>query len=225
MPWNATWPVGTQSVKANRPTGQQNTTYIKDTLGASIIGTNTVTTRDHFWDVGADQDGRHRFMQSPPFTVGGLPVDPVLGTSMGQVMYAKTKTAAESPDQQDVQPFARNGTNIMQMLAMRACVVFNIAPGTFAITIKYNHNVASVTRTGIGLYTITYTNALPSSSYFVLGGAVPGSVSIEQSVLVRGDATLTNVKSTALVKVNTPRTDADGALLDPIQAWVICFGG
>lgn len=90
MPWNSTNPDGTKSVKANRTIGQQNTSYIEDTMGKSIIGTNTVTTRDHFWNVGANQDGRHRFIQSPAFTVGSVAADPVIGTGMDGVLYLKT---------------------------------------------------------------------------------------------------------------------------------------
>lgn len=90
MPWNSTWPVGNISVKANRVIGQQNTTYIETTMGNSVVGTNTNTTRDHFWNVGTDEDGRHRFVQSPAFTVGGVPTDPVVGSGMNGVLYLKT---------------------------------------------------------------------------------------------------------------------------------------
>lgn len=90
MPWNSTWPVGSISVKANRVVGQQNTTYIETTMGNSVVGTNTNTTRDHFWNVGGDEDGRHRFIQSLAFTVGGNPTDPVLGSGMNAVLYLKT---------------------------------------------------------------------------------------------------------------------------------------
>lgn len=90
MPWNSTWPVGTISVKANRVIGQQNVTYTETTMGNSVVGTNTTTTRDHFWNVGTDEDGRHRFIQSPAFTVGGNPTDPVVGSGMNGVLYLKT---------------------------------------------------------------------------------------------------------------------------------------
>ena len=93
MPWNSTWPVGNISVKANRTVGQQNTTYIETTMGNSIVGTNTNATRDHFWNVGANEDGRHRFINSPAFTVGGNPADPVVGAGMDAVLYLKTTNA------------------------------------------------------------------------------------------------------------------------------------
>lgn len=89
MPWNSVSPLGTISVRANRTTMNQNTIYIETTMGNSIVGTNTNTTRDHFWDVGNNEDGRHRFINSPAFTVGGNPADPVLGAGMDGVLYLK----------------------------------------------------------------------------------------------------------------------------------------
>ncbi len=107
MPWNSTQPLGSISVKGNRPLAQQNTTYIETTMGTSIVGTNTVTTRDHFWNVSANLDGRHRFIQSPAFTVGGNPTDPVIGTGMDGVQYLKTVLGT-------VQEFYRNSQGIYQ---------------------------------------------------------------------------------------------------------------
>lgn len=107
MPWNSQWPIGNISVKANRTSGQQNTTYIETTMGNSIVGTNTNTTRDHFWNVGSNEDGRHRFIQSPAFTVGGIPANPVLGVGMDAVEYVKvTNGRAER--------FHRNAAGIYQ---------------------------------------------------------------------------------------------------------------
>lgn len=89
MPWNSTYPLGSVSVSANKTIGQQNTTYTEVTMGNSIVGTNTTTTRDHFWDVGTNEDGRHRFINSPAFTVGGIAADPLVGTGMDAVLYLK----------------------------------------------------------------------------------------------------------------------------------------
>lgn len=113
MPWNSTWPIGSVSVKANRTTGNQNTTYIETTMGNSIVGSNTVNTRDHFWNVSSTLDGHHRFIQSPAFTVGGAAADPVIGTGMDGVGYLKTVFGR-------VQPFYRNAQSIFQAVP---CVV------------------------------------------------------------------------------------------------------
>lgn len=94
MVWNSDWPVGTVSVRANRVTGNQNTTYIETTMGKSVVGTNTDATRDHFWAIDPNLDGRHRFIQSPVFTDGvGAALNPVLGASMDAIIYAKTTNA------------------------------------------------------------------------------------------------------------------------------------
>lgn len=111
MPWNSTFPSGSVSVKANETIGQQNTTYIETTMGNSIVGTNTVATRDHFWNVGSNEDGRHRFIQSPKFTVGGSAADPVIGTGMDGVLYFKTV----STDISRIEGFYRNSNGIYQV--------------------------------------------------------------------------------------------------------------
>ena len=109
MAWNSTAPLGSVSVKANKAIMQANTTYIETTMGNSALGTNTVSTRDHFWNVSSNLDGRHRFIQSPAFTVGGNPTDPVLGTGMDTVLYPKTTNGT-------VQWFVRNASYIYQWM-------------------------------------------------------------------------------------------------------------
>lgn len=112
MPWNSTSPIGSVSVKNNRTTMNQNTAYIETTMGNSIIGTNTDTTRDHFWNVGGNEDGRHRFINSPAFTVGGNPADPVLGAGMDGVCYLKSDGLTPAR----VGGYYRNAQNIYQYI-------------------------------------------------------------------------------------------------------------
>ncbi len=121
MPWNSNSPNGTLSVKANRAPMNQNTTYIETTMGNSVVGTNTTSTRDHFWNVGSNEDGRHRFIQSPKFTVGGIAADPVIGTGMDGVSYLKDTSAG-------VQIFYRNVVNGIYQLSP------NVLTGTVSIT-------------------------------------------------------------------------------------------
>lgn len=128
MPWNATSPDGTKSVKANRPFMQENTTYIQTTMGNSVVGTNTAATRDHFWNVGSNEDGRHRFVQSPAFTVGGNPTDPVLGTGMDGVLYLKTISSR-------VQGFYRNTNGIYQYIPAFLSGTVNITSTSTYVTI------------------------------------------------------------------------------------------
>ncbi len=87
MPWNSTSPDGSISVASNRTKIQDNFTWIETKLGNTAVGTSTSSTRDHFWNVSATLDGRHRFIQSPIFTVGSLPVRPSLGTGMDAMFF------------------------------------------------------------------------------------------------------------------------------------------
>lgn len=128
MPWNSTSPLGTISVKANRPLMQQNTTYIEDTMGISAVGSNGVSVRDHFWDVGANEDGRHRFIQSPGFTVGGLPDNPIQGTGMDGIYYLKLTNG-------QFQWFRKNVTDIYQATP-------NTLTGTHVVTNSFTTIIA-----------------------------------------------------------------------------------
>ena len=131
MPWNSTWPLGSVSVKSNRITGQQNTTYTEVTMGNSVVGTNTVTTRDHFWNVGTNEDGRHRFIQSPAFTVGGNPTDPVVGTGMDGVFYLKSDGLTPSR----VGGWFRNAQNVFQAIPILLTGSVNIPSSSSFTTV------------------------------------------------------------------------------------------
>lgn len=235
MPWNAVWPDGAVSVRANRTKGNQNTTYIDTTMGNSIVGTNTAATRDHFWNVGSNEDGRHRFVQSPAFTsTAPAPDDvyPVIGTGMDSVLFSKLLTSTQSTAQQDVNPFYRNASAIMQVLGIRAMGVFNGgAASPSQANVVYSHNLAlqaagtpGIVWNSTGLYTITFATALPSNAYLVLGGAIRnGSAANELLFEVQGAAAVNSVKSTTTLKIMF-RSDG-GTVHDPLQAWFVCFGG
>ncbi len=248
MTWNSNWPNGNVSVKANEVTGQDNTNYIKATMGSDVIGTNAAGTEDHFWDVDPGLDGHHRFMKSPAFTVGGLPANPEIAAPLDCVWYPKTKTATESTVQQDVQPFFKNEVGgiaqIMQMLGIRAMGVFNaIAAGGVALqsNIVYSHNLAlqsagipGIVRNAVGDFTITFSTALPSNSYLVLGGGITATLDaaiINLGMSVKNNTTLTNVKSTTSCRifyqraVNVGNTLTLPAGYDPLQGWFVIFGG
>jgi len=211
--WNTTFPDGSKSVKSNKTIGQQNTTYTKTTLNV-----------DHQWHVGTDEDGHHKFAQMAGYETGGTPDDPTLATGMDLVYFAKLKTAAEAVAQQDVQPFARVSTNIMQLLGIRAMALFDVSGGV--ATLKYGHNIASVAWQATGRFLITYTNALPSINYLVLGGAIKntGATSYETLIAgVSGGVSVLSVKNTANCLCVTK--DTSGAANEPTQAWFVMFGG
>lgn len=195
MPWNSTWPVGNVSVKNNRTTGNQNTTYIETTMGNSVVGTNTVTTRDHFWNVGANEDGRHRFIQSPAFTVGAVPTDPVIGTGMDGVSYIKTVLGR-------VQGFYRNAQGIYQSIPA-------FLSGAVAIPTTAYTTVVAVPANCYGQIAM-YTTALGKYSG-VTAHFRSNGVTVEAWGLTQSDDTASN---------NTPLKFASGtdALLLNIRA-------
>lgn len=135
MPWNSVSPNGALSVKNNRTPMNQNTTYIETTMGNSVVGTNTVATRDHFWNVGSNEDGRHRFIQSPKFTVGGVATDPVIGTGMDGVIYLKGTGSG-------VQVFYRNVIN----------GVYQFSPNFLTGTVVLNSSFATIVALPANVY-------------------------------------------------------------------------
>lgn len=150
MAWNAASPDGTISVKANRTQMNANNTYTQTTMGESIVGTNTVTTRDHFWNVGTNEDGRHRFIQSPAFTVGGSPTDPLVGTGMDGVLYLKTtNTRAEW--------FHRNSSGIYQ-------AVPSFKSGTVVVNSSSTYGIITSVPANVYGEIFMYTTALGRSS-------------------------------------------------------------
>ena len=170
MPWNSTSPVGTLSVSANRTTMNQNTTYIETTMGNSPVGTNAVTTRDHFWDVGSDEDGRHRFIQSPAFTVGAVATDPVIGTGMDGVKYLKTTNGR-------VEGFYRNASGVYQYIP-------SFLSSTHVVTGSFTSMVAVPDDTygEIFMWTTASGNESGQAGFFKASGGVCESWSYGQRI-------------------------------------------
>ena len=224
MAWSSTAPLGTVSVKANKAILGDNTTYIETTMGNSVVGSNAVTTRDHFWNVDANLDGRHRFIQSPAFTVGAVPADPVIGTGMDGVFYLKTKSATEAPALQKAEPFHRTaGSHYLQM-GFRCLAVWNGLPGVTAQSdVLYTHNVSTQAVAGIehvatGIYKISFLNAMPSVNYIVIGSGIYDGTG--NSGLICDTAK--TLKLTTSVTVYFTRKDV---ALNPLQCWIAIVGG
>lgn len=210
--WNSTSPDGAKSVQDNNTIIQQNTTYIE-----------TVQNYDHYWNAGTNEDGHHRYVQTIGYNSGGTPTDPTLATGMEGVYYAKLKTSAEATAQQDVQPFYKNAGQVMQVLGMRACVCFDVSGST--VTVQYAHNIASVSRTATGRFTVTFTNSLPSVNYLALGSAIRNTSSATSNIAFVPDSatSLSSVKTTSTFSFHT--SDTESNLRDPLQCWVVFFGG
>jgi len=223
MAWHSTAPDGAQSVKSNRTILQDNTTYIENTVGT-----------DHFWDVGANLDGHHQFVQTQNTNTddSSLQTNPQLATEMNLVYYSRQKTASESVTQQDSQPYVKNiaGTGpyynegVMQLLGIRACALFNVATNN-AITVLYQHNITSITRSNEGIFLATYADDLPSPDYLVLGGAIGASNQETEFALPAATTTDPTIKKAeGTLNFNTYEQGTTTAL-DPLQCWFVCFGG
>lgn len=222
MAWSSTWPDGSQSVKANQPTGAANTTYIE-----------THMNKDHFWNISGDKDGHHQFVQMTQQGTPAAPTDAALATAMDGAIFVKAKSTTEAVDSQDAQPFFINNkvvgtpgnTQVMQLLGIRAMGVFDRKTSNGAITLQYSHN-CTVARTGTGVYKVTFSSALPSDNYLVLGKCIKYDSDPEQTA----DFFMSGGTSLTLKNVNnfTFRTNSLGASptgVDPLQTWFMVFGG
>lgn len=212
MSWNSVFPDGSKSVKQNEAIGQANTTYIEDTMGNS-----TNTSKDHYWDIGTNEDGHHRAVQFKNYedSFSGAPTDPTLATDMVLALYARDGTG-----------FMRNAAQIMQLLGIRALAVFdNVAGNNVAQTLTVSHNVTSVTRQATGRFSVIYTNALPNDNYLVLGG---GMQSTDNSTFNPLSLSVSSAASVAARKNTTGMiilTHVGSTLTNQLQGWFICFGG
>jgi hypothetical protein len=173
MPWHSNFPLGSVSVKANQTIGQDNTTYIEKTMGNTPVGSNDpTTTRDHFWDIGAVEDGRHRFIQSPAFTVGLLPTDPEIGTGMDTVLFAKTTNGR-------VEWFSRNDEGTYQFVP-------SVLRGT--VTISSNSVYSTIIAVPancygeVFLYTTAQGELSAQTGFFRSGAALVEAWSIREVV-------------------------------------------
>ena len=226
MSWSSTAPDGAQSVKANRSILAGNTTYIENTMeNEPNDTTNTDAIKDNYWNVDANLDGRHRYINQPAYTIAGVIADPVIGASCQSVSYTKTKTAAESVAQQDVQPFFRNAGGIMQMLGIRACIVWDWNAGTpTSPTVQYSHNC---TIDGAGLsssprtFVINFTVALPSVNYLALADSI-GNASSQCEIHPLKGTVISDSKTASMMKFEIENSSTGK---NPLQAWIVFFGG
>lgn len=88
-------------------------------------------------------------------------------------------------------------------------------------TIRFSHNVSSVTRNDKGLYTINFINPLPSNNYVVTGMCMRDTSNALMQV--KSDSNYANSVSQNFVKINT--FDLDGNNRDVTAAFVLICGG
>ena len=96
MAWHSVSPDGSIAVGANTTSMQENTTY-----------TETTMNKDHFWDIGTDEDGRHNVINMPAQSS-----DPTTATGMDGSIYLKEVSA----DNNRIEGFYRNAAGIYQFI-------------------------------------------------------------------------------------------------------------
>ena len=206
MVWRTTAPDGTQSVRANKTILQDNTDYITTNMAL-----------DHFWNAGGVTDGHHKHVELVDKAVA-----PTLDAGMNGMLYAFANANSK--------PYYINGVGagtIMEILGIRACAAFSYAAAA-AQPLIYSYNVASVTRTATGKYTVTYTNALPNKNYLILGTAARkvAAVPFDRGIqfCVQANTAIGNVKVEGSCKISM-HTHTGDITNDYLEGYILCFGG
>jgi hypothetical protein len=107
-----------------------------------------------------------------------------------------------------------NNTQVGGALLLPILAATNFSVGaspTFTITLRSSYNIASVVRTAEGLFTVTFTNALPNANYCVQLTGMRNDSSVVFG-MVQGNATYGSSVSTTNVKiqfVNQQATNRD----------------
>jgi hypothetical protein len=211
MTWSPNPIIGSQSVSANKAPINNAFTYIENEM-----------RKDHFWgDADQDLDGRHNIVHMPDQdpTPGSLPPDMTGG------LFVRKKTNAESPDKQISEPFffTDDGGNLQFLqLGFRALVHFEYNGG---VTVKYAHNVTSVTRTSQGEFTVAFTVNLPTNNYIVTGSSIRSDTSKAPLYFsMESNASKGSIMTTSSVKVRFSSGD-QGSPRDPLVGCVAVIGG
>lgn len=89
------------------------------------------------------------------------------------------------------------------------------------VSLRFSHNVGLVTRTGAGLYTITFAIPIPTNTYVVTGMCMGSSSTRLMSV--QNNATYGNSVNTNFVKIRTFNLSDTNA--DPVACFVTICGG
>lgn len=124
MVWSSVSPDGSKSVKQNTSPMAANTVY-----------TETNLNKDHFWNIGTDEDGHHKAinMENYADTAIGAPADAPIATGMDGVVYLKTVAGT-------VQGFYRNAAGIYQFIPafLTGSVALNTAGFTNIVAVPDN---------------------------------------------------------------------------------------
>lgn len=203
-----------------RPRYVANWNYIQDKM-----------REDHQWKEDSDRDGHHKKMEMANLTtaIGSGNVDAngdptALSTAMNGYYYTRPKTATEAPDAagQRTEPYFASdnaGSLIFNQFGFRAILRFRTSGGSIITNggndWDYQHNIASVVRNSVGLYTITMSTDMPTQRYLVL-------ITIEDTNSARRVA---NVVTGSRTDNSFQIVVRDSALRDPHSVMLVVIGG
>lgn len=108
-------------------------------------------------------------------------------------------------------------TGTAPIFGIRAWVTFNGINGA----IIENGNVASVTRVGVGLYNIVFSQAMPSANYAVMGTGKREEITNRGTCI---DVDHTAAKTTTTVKIRAIAVQDSPAPVDVAQVYVAFIG-
>jgi hypothetical protein len=155
--WNAVAPDGSKSVKQNNTILGGNTTYTETTLN-----------NDHYWNIGANEDGFHKQVQAPK-----LAADLTLSTGMDGGIYFKEINSR-------VEGFYRNASGIYQFIPSFLSGTFT--PGTSHTTIT---EVPNNTYGNIYMFIQDGSNSGVTGFFKAAGGVCQ---SYSQQLIISGSA-------------------------------------
>jgi len=155
--WHILAPDGSKSVKDNELILQDNTTYTKDTMN-----------KDHYWDIGSDEDGHHKQVQMPKQAA-----DITLAAGMdGGIYFKETNSRIEG--------FYRNASEIYQFIP-------SFLSGTFVPGVAHANVVAVPNSTygNIYMYLNDGTNSGVTGFFKAAGGVCQ---SYSNQLIISGSA-------------------------------------
>lgn len=180
MPFNAAVPLNSDSPSIFPAQNQDNMSRLQTLVGADHQFNLTAAANDGYHNL------IHMTIQAPS---GAL-------ASTGRY-YVKSSAGR-------VHAFYMDDTGqeyqITPGMPIRAAVNFNGTGAVGVQTMRSQFNVASVTKTATGLYTITYTTAMPNADYIVQVTGMRGA-SGEVMSFIQGAAAVATSQTTALVKI------------------------
>lgn len=152
----------------------------------------TIIDKDHQFNLAtATNDGYHKIIHMTIQAPSG-------GVSATGQSYAKTSAGR-------VHQFYMDDTGdeyqISPTMPIRASVNFDGTGAVGVQTIRSQFNVASVTKTGTGAYTVTFTTAMPDANYMVQVSGMRNVAGDVISGTILGSATYSDAVNTTRVKV------------------------